>query len=78
MQLATAAGVWMAAQVHWLMWAYLLEFEGRQVFLGVWAASMVFLCANTWLLFAAVQTFKPSKSFKELSIARRAESKKRD
>ena len=35
---------------HWLLWAYLLEFEGRGVHLGVWAAGLLFMAANVWLV----------------------------
>ncbi|OVA15992.1 Mannosyltransferase [Macleaya cordata] len=42
--------VWMGAQIHWLMWGYLLEFKGKNVFLQLWLASLLFLAANTWVL----------------------------
>lgn len=43
-------GIWFAAQVHWLGWAYLLEFKGRNVFIQLWLASIIFLAANTCIL----------------------------
>lgn len=43
-------GVWVAAQIHWLSWAYLLEFKGINVFVQLWLASIIFLVANTYVL----------------------------
>jgi phosphatidylinositol glycan class M len=43
-------GVWILSEAHWLFWAFNLEFLGSQVFLEVWMASIVFLCANVFLL----------------------------
>ena len=41
-----AAGFWFAAELHWLWFAYRLEFRAEQVFKGLWAASIVFFLAN--------------------------------
>uniref|UniRef100_A0A061S429 GPI mannosyltransferase 1 n=2 Tax=Tetraselmis sp. GSL018 TaxID=582737 RepID=A0A061S429_9CHLO len=49
-RLGAAAGAWLAAQLHWLGWAYLLEFQGMPVYAAVWFASCVFLGANAWLI----------------------------
>eukprot|EP00439_Symbiodinium_sp_Y106_P023391 s448_g2.t2 len=38
--------VWMAAEVHWLLWAYLLEFRQLPVRPAVWVASCLFLVAH--------------------------------
>ena len=38
--------VWMAAEVHWLLWAYLLEFRQLPVRPAVWVASCLFLLAH--------------------------------
>ncbi|KAI8025857.1 GPI mannosyltransferase 1 [Camellia lanceoleosa] len=46
--------MWMGAQTHWLMWGYLLEFKGKNVFRQLWAASLVFLAANTFILIRIV------------------------
>lgn len=43
-------GVWTAAQVHWLGWAYLLEFQGQNVFFQLWTASLVFFAATVGVL----------------------------
>ncbi|CAA3025507.1 GPI mannosyltransferase 1 [Olea europaea subsp. europaea] len=42
--------LWMGAQSHWLMWAYLLEFRGKNVFIQLWMASLLFLASNTYVL----------------------------
>ncbi|KAL0912325.1 hypothetical protein M5K25_018289 [Dendrobium thyrsiflorum] len=47
--------LWIGSQVHWLMWAYLLEFKGRNVFLQLWLASILFLAANTSVLLILTQ-----------------------
>lgn len=58
--------IWMGSQVHWLLWAYLLEFKGWNVFLQLWLASIVFLVANTSVLLMLIRhhiflpIFKPS------------------
>ena len=52
---------WMGAQTHWLMWGYLLEFKGKNVFLELWIASILFLAANTFVLIKIIRyhTFSP-------------------
>ncbi|PKA48854.1 GPI mannosyltransferase 1 [Apostasia shenzhenica] len=47
--------LWMGSQMHWLMWAYFLEFKGRNVFVQLWLASLVFLAANTSVLLMIIQ-----------------------
>ncbi|XP_073289104.1 GPI mannosyltransferase 1 isoform X2 [Primulina huaijiensis] len=42
--------LWIGAQTHWLLWGYLLEFRGKNVFVQLWVASLVFLAANTFVL----------------------------
>mmetsp|Transcript_5624 Transcript_5624/g.10659 ORF Transcript_5624/g.10659 Transcript_5624/m.10659 type:complete len:306 (-) Transcript_5624:378-1295(-) len=37
---------WILSQLHWLFWAYLLEFKGRSVHLILWSASLVFMASN--------------------------------
>lgn len=55
--------VWMGAQTHWLMWAYLLEFKGKNVFLQLWFASLVFLAANTLVLVMIIRRHSYSPLF---------------
>ncbi len=66
-ELCFALAGWAAAQLHWLGWAYLLEFQGRPVFLGVWAASIVFLAANAALLIQLLRSFRATASFRTQS-----------
>lgn len=51
-RLLVALAAWAAAAAHWLAWAYLLEFRGAPVHLGVWAAGLAFMAANMVLLCA--------------------------
>jgi phosphatidylinositol glycan class M len=51
--LQAAGVVWVLAQLHWLFWGYMLEFEGAAVHLALWWAGAQFLMANTafmWVL----------------------------
>ncbi|KAJ4832782.1 hypothetical protein Tsubulata_018796, partial [Turnera subulata] len=58
--------LWMGAQTHWLLWGYLLEFKGRNVFLQLWLASLAFLAANTYVLITFIRHHRHSPVFKEL------------
>ena len=58
-RLARAAGTLLAAMAWWLGWAYLLEFRGLPVHLGVWAAGLLFLAAHTWLACELVRAARP-------------------
>ncbi|MCO5583725.1 hypothetical protein L7F22_037639 [Adiantum nelumboides] len=42
--------LWGAAQLHWLLWAYTLEFRGYNVFFQLWLASLIFFAANVAVL----------------------------
>ncbi|KAJ8545698.1 hypothetical protein K7X08_018281 [Anisodus acutangulus] len=66
--------LWMAAQGHWLLWGYLLEFKGKNVFLQLWVAGLLFLAANTFVLINIIQQHTYSPVFQQSS---RAASKKR-
>ncbi|TXG73612.1 hypothetical protein EZV62_002191 [Acer yangbiense] len=57
--------VWMGAQSHWLMWAYLLEFKGRNVFVQLWLASILFLAANTFVLIMIIRRHKFTPVFEQ-------------
>ncbi|KAI3702082.1 hypothetical protein L6452_27734 [Arctium lappa] len=52
---------WMGAQTHWLFWGYMLEFKGKQVFLQLWAASLLFFAANTYVMITIIlrHTYSP-------------------
>ncbi|PSS02747.1 GPI mannosyltransferase [Actinidia chinensis var. chinensis] len=58
--------LWIGAQTHWLMWGYLLEFKGKNVFLQLWAASLIFLAANTFVLIRIILRHRCSPLFKQL------------
>lgn len=53
--------LWIGAQTHWLFWGYMLEFKGKQVFLQLWAASLLFFAANTYVLIIIIlrHTYSP-------------------
>ncbi|KAJ7949388.1 GPI mannosyltransferase 1 [Quillaja saponaria] len=61
--------LWMGAQSHWLFWGYLLEFKGKHVFLQLWAASLVFLSANTFILYMVIRHHRFASFFKRLEHA---------
>ena len=60
--------LWMGAQTHWLMWGYLLEFKGKNVFLELWIASLLFLAANTFVLIKIIQYHRYSPLFKRIEF----------
>lgn len=51
--------LWVAAQLHWLGWAYLLEFQGMSVHLEVWLASLIVLAANVQLMIKCLICSRP-------------------
>ncbi|KAF6135620.1 hypothetical protein GIB67_028191 [Kingdonia uniflora] len=55
--------LWMGAQMHWLMWGYLLEFKGKNVFIQLWCASLLFLAANTLVLIMVIRHHRFSPVF---------------
>ncbi|XP_048602499.1 GPI mannosyltransferase 1-like isoform X2 [Brassica napus] len=55
--------LWIGAQTHWLLWGYMLEFKGVNVFLQLWMASLVFLAANTFVLVKIIQRHRFSPLF---------------
>ncbi|PON39285.1 Mannosyltransferase, DXD [Parasponia andersonii] len=58
--------VWVGAQLHWLMWGYFLEFKGKNVFLQLWMASILFLAANSYLLVLVIHYHRHSPVFTRL------------
>ncbi|KAG6509736.1 hypothetical protein ZIOFF_027741 [Zingiber officinale] len=68
--------VWMTSQMHWLMWAYLLEFKGRNVFIQLWVASLLFLAANTFVLLTIIQYHKYSPIFMPSATSDYTDTKK--
>jgi len=66
--LLKAATFWAAMQLHWLAWAYLLEFQGLPVHLGVWFASLLFLVSNVVLVVQLLRHVDKSSSFLTRSL----------
>ncbi|XP_078435268.1 mannosyltransferase family protein [Wolffia australiana] len=64
----TCISVWMFSQLHWLMWAYLLEFKGINVFIQLWAASILFLLANAYVLVTIIRHHRLTTLFATESI----------
>ncbi|KXZ51747.1 hypothetical protein GPECTOR_11g193 [Gonium pectorale] len=56
--LAVAAAGWVAAQLHWLWWAYQLEMQGRSVHLPLWAAGLLFQAANTAVVVLLIRALR--------------------
>ncbi|KAK7304071.1 hypothetical protein RJT34_15090 [Clitoria ternatea] len=61
--------LWIGALTHWLMWGYLLEFKGKNVFLQLWVASLLFLAANVFILVKIILHHKHASVFKALEYA---------
>ncbi|KAD2393892.1 hypothetical protein E3N88_40869 [Mikania micrantha] len=59
--------LWIGAQNHWLFWGYMLEFKGKQVFLQLWAASLLFFAANTYVMITIILRHTYSPVFKRLA-----------
>lgn len=55
--------IWVLAQGSWLFYAYLLEFKCREVFIFIWLMSVVFFCANIFVLSQLIKTFTPGYGF---------------
>ncbi|KAM3966711.1 GPI mannosyltransferase 1-like [Aphomia sociella] len=49
--------IWVSAQGAWLFYAYLLEFKCRQVFIFIWLKSVVFYCANIFVLSQLIKSY---------------------
>ncbi|KAI3451235.1 hypothetical protein Pfo_007900 [Paulownia fortunei] len=58
--------LWIGAQTHWLMWGYLLEFRGKNVFFQLWMASLLFLAANTFVIVNVIHSHVYCPLFQQL------------
>jgi hypothetical protein len=47
-------------QLHWLFWAYKIEFLGQPVFLHVCGAGLLFFAVNIAVVCSLVHAFRPS------------------
>ncbi|KAL6217999.1 hypothetical protein ACLB2K_011216 [Fragaria x ananassa] len=58
--------LWVGGQLHWLWWGYMHEFKGRNVFLQLWVAGIIFLSANTYVLVSLINHHRCSPVFTQL------------
>ncbi|XP_066963999.1 GPI mannosyltransferase 1 [Macrobrachium rosenbergii] len=49
--------LWTAAQVSWLLPAYLLEFHAINAFIPIWLESIAFFCCNVGILMAFISSY---------------------
>lgn len=68
---------WMGTQLHWLLWGYLLEFKGKNVFLQLWIGSLLFLAANIFVLVAIIRHHRYCPIFRPLNFASKGRLKVR-
>lgn len=68
----------MGAQTHWLMWGYLLEFRGKNVFIQLWMASLLFLAVNTYVLITIIREHAYCPVFEELNEEKSNKTRKHD
>ncbi|XP_050358083.1 GPI mannosyltransferase 1 [Nymphalis io] len=59
--------LWVSAQGAWLFYAYLLEFKGREVFIFIWLKSIVFFCANIFILAQLIKSYTPYYGFGQIN-----------
>lgn len=64
------AVLWSVTQLHWLGWAYLLEFQGWNVFLPLWGASLAFFAANVFAICVVVAHHSYVPVFKDGVVQR--------
>lgn len=58
--------IWVFAQCAWLFYAYLLEFKNREVFVLIWLKSVVFFCANIYVLGQLIKCYTPGYGFGQI------------
>lgn len=61
--------IWISAQGAWLFYAYLLEFKCRQVFIFIWLKSVVFFCANIFVLGQLIKSYTIGYGFGHFNVA---------
>lgn len=54
--------IWISAQLAWLLYAYLLEFKCREVFILIWLKGIIFFCTNVYVLGQLIKNYSPTVS----------------
>ncbi|KAI8989678.1 glycosyltransferase family 50 protein [Trametes punicea] len=54
--------VWIGTQALWLSEAYKLEFQGQNVFFGLWIRGLIYVVGNCWVLAGIMDTYCRSSS----------------
>jgi hypothetical protein len=70
-------------QLHWNFWAFHLELRGQSVFFEVWAAGLIFLAVNLWVIISVINNHRFMPVMREpapreipaLGVSRKARSK---
>ena len=60
---ASLVALWFLTELHWLFWAYRLEFLGKNTFLPLWVAGCMFFLANVTIFVQMVRHHKEGKVF---------------
>ncbi|KAI3462127.1 hypothetical protein Pfo_018790 [Paulownia fortunei] len=68
--------LWVGAQSHWLMWGWLLEFQGKNVFVQLWMASLLFVAANTFVLTNIIRNHGDCPVFQQLKAGKFKQNKR--
>ena len=55
---AQLGALWIGTQALWLSEAYKLEFFGDNVFYGLWARSVIYLCGHARVLAGIMQSYQ--------------------
>jgi phosphatidylinositol glycan class M len=56
-QFTVLLALWVGALLHWLLWAYLLEFQGLNTFRQLWVAGAIFFAANIKVLCSIIDAY---------------------
>jgi phosphatidylinositol glycan class M len=57
-ELAVAGAAWAVCELHWLAWAYRVEFLGESAFEGVFVAGLLFFAVNVALIGGLMRRWK--------------------
>lgn len=62
--------VWVASQALWLGPAYLLEFQGRDVFLLTWLAGLLYVAAQAWVIERCIDAWNRGRTRGVVAVER--------